>query len=115
MYFPVPGSGGGVLDYSYDEQDTGRKWIDGKPIYSKTIFNENATGATFDFAVPSDIEYLIEAKIIYIQTGGYPGITVVYDGAGRIATAGTYQAGVTGTAAAAGRWLYIEYTKEDSE
>ena len=25
------------MDYSTSEQDTGRKWIDGKPIYQKTI------------------------------------------------------------------------------
>lgn len=27
----------GALDYSTTEQDTGKKWIDGKPIYQKTI------------------------------------------------------------------------------
>lgn len=32
----ISASGGGV-DYSLDEQDTGLKWIDGKPIYQKTI------------------------------------------------------------------------------
>lgn len=30
--------GGGVmLDYSYDEQYTGRKWVDGKKIYQRTF------------------------------------------------------------------------------
>lgn len=29
--------GGGGVDYSTDEQDTGLKWIDGKNIYQKTI------------------------------------------------------------------------------
>lgn len=29
--------GGGVVDYSTTEQDTGVKWIDGKNIYQKTI------------------------------------------------------------------------------
>ena len=29
--------GGGGIDYSTTEQDTGLKWIDGKPIYQKTF------------------------------------------------------------------------------
>lgn len=31
--------GGGGIDYSTSEQDTGVKWIDGKPIYQKTYTN----------------------------------------------------------------------------
>lgn len=31
------GTGGGGIDYSTDEQDTGLKWIDDKPIYQKTV------------------------------------------------------------------------------
>lgn len=31
------GSGGGGIDYSTTEQNTGLKWIDGKPIYQKTF------------------------------------------------------------------------------
>lgn len=31
------GSSGGGIDYSTTEQDTGLKWIDGKPIYQKTF------------------------------------------------------------------------------
>ena len=30
-------SGGGGVDYSTTEQNTGLKWIDGKPIYQKTF------------------------------------------------------------------------------
>lgn len=109
---PVPGGGGtGVLDYSFDEQDTGRKWVDGKTIYSKTIYNPDSTSTQFNFTVPTEIENLIECKFIYIQTGSYPGITIVYDAASRIATAGSLTGGVQGTAAADGRYMYIEYTK----
>lgn len=32
----IGGSGGGI-DYSTEEQDTGLKWIDKKPIYQKTV------------------------------------------------------------------------------
>ena len=31
------GGGTGGIDYSTTEQDTGLKWIDGKPIYQKTV------------------------------------------------------------------------------
>ena len=107
-----PGGGGtGVLDYSFDEQDTGRKWVDGKTIYSKTIYNPDSTSTQFNFTVPTEIENLIECKFVYIQTGSYPGITIVYDAASRIATAGSLTGAVSGTAAADGRYLYIEYTK----
>lgn len=38
----VPGgSTSGGVDYSTEEQDTGRKWIDGKPIYCKTLIDIN--------------------------------------------------------------------------
>lgn len=33
------GGGGGGINYSTDEQDTGLKWIDGKPIYRTTIIS----------------------------------------------------------------------------
>ena len=38
----------GVIDYSETEQNTGRKWIDGKDIYSITISGETSTGVTFE-------------------------------------------------------------------
>lgn len=36
-------SGGGGVDYSTDEQDTGLKWIDGKKIYQKTLTFKTAS------------------------------------------------------------------------
>ena len=33
----MPAPTGGGIDYSTEEQDTGLKWIDGRPIYQKTI------------------------------------------------------------------------------
>lgn len=33
----ISGIGGGGVDYSTTEQDTGRKWVDGKPIYQITF------------------------------------------------------------------------------
>lgn len=43
----ISGIGGGGVDYSATEQDTGLKWIDGKKIYQKTLtqpLNEITTG-----------------------------------------------------------------------
>lgn len=37
QYTGTDGGAGGI-DYSTEEQDTGLKWIDGKPIYQKTFF-----------------------------------------------------------------------------
>ena len=56
--------GGGGSDYSLEEQDTGIKWIDGKPIYRKTVVlpavSANRT-STDDVAVVSDeIDWLID-------------------------------------------------------
>lgn len=33
----IKGGGPSLVDYSITEQNTGRKWIDGKPIYQKTF------------------------------------------------------------------------------
>lgn len=33
----APDAGGGMIDYSTDEQETGDKWIDGKKRYRKTV------------------------------------------------------------------------------
>lgn len=35
----ISGIGGGGVDYSTSEQDTGLKWVDGKPIYQITYLN----------------------------------------------------------------------------
>jgi hypothetical protein len=38
----ISGVGGGGVDYSTTEQDTGLKWIDGRTIYQKTFVFENS-------------------------------------------------------------------------
>lgn len=35
---------GAGLDYSTTEQNTGKKWIDGKPVYQKTVAFDTSTG-----------------------------------------------------------------------
>ena len=50
-------SGSGLVDYSTDEQNTGLKWINGKPLYQKTIivdsFSSSSGGKMFDVNVPN--------------------------------------------------------------
>lgn len=47
----------GGVDYSTTEQDTGRKWIDGKNIYQKTIYYAGGTsGGTY--TIPHGISNL---------------------------------------------------------
>lgn len=60
----VGGSGGGGgVDYSTTEQDTGLKWIDGKPIYKKSFMNFNneqwiyLTGLNIDTLVSANGAY----------------------------------------------------------
>ena len=55
------GGGGGGIDYSETEQDTGLKWIDGKTVYQKT-FKELIT------ANPSGGKYTIQHNISNIET-----------------------------------------------
>ena len=47
----ISGIGGGGVDYSTSEQDTGLKWIDGRPIYQKTyrqkLTSSMSNGATW--------------------------------------------------------------------
>lgn len=52
-------SGGGGLDYSTTEQNTGLKWIDGKPIYQKTLqFVANDTLVNIaDLSIDNVVDY----------------------------------------------------------
>ena len=58
------------VNYSLEEQDTGKKWIDGKTIYSKTIdCGDNFVLSTISylaktFMIPDNIKMPINAKFI---------------------------------------------------
>ena len=43
-----------VYDYSTDEIDTGKKWIDGKHIYSKTIIVNRTSGSSLSYHITFD-------------------------------------------------------------
>ena len=55
----ISGIGGGGVDYSTAEQDTGIKWVDGKPIYQKTFLNIGNGAWVY---IPQDIETLIDKR-----------------------------------------------------
>lgn len=55
--------GGGGIDYSTEEQDTGLKWIDGKPIYQKTVTGTvSGVETILDSNITSNNSLLIDAK-----------------------------------------------------
>ena len=70
-----------TIDYSTTEQDIGRKWIDGKPIYQKTIaIYENSqlvAGLTLTGnelsgnTIPQNIDKAISCKQLSMRSTGY--------------------------------------------
>lgn len=70
-------------DYSLEEQDTGRKWIDGKPIYEIVIDlgGNVAISNSQETAFPDDIQIIIKALnpkqfiycILFINDDNYTG------------------------------------------
>lgn len=58
----ISGVGGGGIDYSTTEQDTGLKWIDGRTIYQKSFIFENSSdsfGQDFVFTSSSLINCML--------------------------------------------------------
>ena len=65
-------SGGGVVDYSTTEQETGVKWIDGKVIYKKTVdcgALPNSTSKLVSTGVTAETVIKLEA-VAQASTGG---------------------------------------------
>lgn len=63
----VKGSVSGLLNYSLTEQSTGRKWLDGKDIYVKTLsFTNKQYGGngTFDTGV-SNLDNIISFECVF--------------------------------------------------
>lgn len=64
------GSSGGGVDYSTTEQNTGMKWIDGKPIYQKTYhFIEASATVEKDYDISSDNVDFITSCVGCIKFG----------------------------------------------
>lgn len=64
--------GGGGSDYSLEEQDTGGKWIDGKPIYRKVFTGTVKASTTTDIAINIGFETVIRCDGIlsYVNSSG---------------------------------------------
>lgn len=63
---------GGAGDYSLEEQDTGSKWIDGKPIYRKVFTGTVKASTTTDLATNIGFETVIRCDGIlsYVNSSG---------------------------------------------
>lgn len=103
----------GVVDYSTTEQNTGRKWIDGKDIYSKVIdFESNITipnNTLYDTELDySFVETLISAGGVYVASDG----TSFWNVNANIAASGHLRLqGCRLDNHASARYVYLEYTK----
>lgn len=66
----VANNGGYEIDYSLNEQPTGKKWVDGKPIYQRTL-NPNITLTTTGQSVMTmaDIDTIVEVKPLLDKDG----------------------------------------------
>lgn len=53
----ISSSGGSAINYSYDEQPTGQKWVDGKDIYLRT-YDISTTSSQNIFTVDNASEFL---------------------------------------------------------
>lgn len=61
------------LDYSTEEQLTGKRWTDGKPIYQKTVVIDTPSVTGKDVTYPHGIENvdeIIDGKTTYIRSDG---------------------------------------------
>lgn len=63
----LSGVGGGGVDYSTTEQDTGLKWIDGKPIYQKT-YSEVLTSTIGNGATWYAMNDLLNKNVLHSVT-----------------------------------------------
>ena len=64
------GSSGGGVDYSTTEQNTGLKWVDGKPIYQKTI--ELTTNDTWVSLTSLNIDNIVDYEGLWKAADNTP-------------------------------------------
>lgn len=75
-----------VINYSLNEQDTGKKWVDGKPIYQKTVYATSQVYLTNSAwsnipwnSVFTNVEYLVDAIQHGVSPNAYQQIRFVAD------------------------------------
>lgn len=115
--------GGGnvnALDYSTTEQDTGKKWIDGKPIYQKTIVLRDNNTDMYTYSnneyvgcLPSDIGDYINIIQVYCNRRDTTYIDVGQTGSEVIVVPNPYTTNLYMTSNHAPKTciVTIEYTK----
>lgn len=107
--------GGGLVDYTVNEQNTGLKWRDGKPIYQRTIvmgsdISLSPSGTTIPAGIFADmnIELIVNAMAYRTPEDNRDGVANIpaciwlYNGSYQIYSLGTW-AGV--------HTFTIQYTK----
>ena len=67
-----------IIDYSTEEQNTGIKWIDGKPLYAKTISHDTAMTNRAWTQLINDSNITIKMFDGYIYLDGYPYTQINY-------------------------------------
>lgn len=71
------------MDYSTSEQDTGCKWIDGKPIYRKTVFFSSiASGDIRTAHGINNISLVVKHEAFFISDGSYVPIPTLVNTSG---------------------------------
>lgn len=71
------------MDYSTSEQDTGCKWIDGKPIYKKTVYKSSISSGDIDTAHGiSNISKVIKHEAFYVTSGSYKQLPIIANTSG---------------------------------
>lgn len=122
VYF-VPFLGGGSssssINYSTEEQKTGQKWIDGKPIYQKTVRFQNVISknswAQYSFGLV-DADNIIKVEFNRIRTDNGIDWSVNYNNSGSYFSAYWTVRGLTlywdyGNASSVDVITTIQYTK----
>lgn len=59
--------GGSSIDYSTTEQDTGIKWVDGKPIFQKTYVFDPPVAGGYSYIDLADVSGLSIDTLIYMS------------------------------------------------
>ncbi len=98
-------------DYSTNEVDTGKKWIDWKPIYRKVIHETNIPAATTNYSHGiANIDKIVDTHYIMEQgTSWFYDNSIWYQGRRVGFTTSTIQ--VISNITADNAWFIMEYTK----
>lgn len=70
----------GLTDYSYEEQDTGARWVDGKAIYKRTVTKTQTNSDSVTINMTSwGADKVIDAELLAVG-GNYQFFTAYYLG-----------------------------------